>query len=663
MILLFLRQVSNFNIIMNQKLSLSLIMLFLTVFSFAQKHTDDVLFTVDGEPVKSSEFIRVYNKNLDLVKDETQKDVDAYLKLFINYQLKIKEAKRLGLDTIPKYIREFDSYKKQLSKNYLSDSKVTEALIEEAYNRSTQEVKASHILIRMDETEKDTLKVYNQLLELRERVKKEGFEKVKNEVHNGNTIFAEDLGWFSAFKMVYEFESAAYNTKVGDISMPFRTRFGYHIVKVDDKRPSRGEVTVAHIMISNKQTDSLLNPETRINEIYKKINQGENFESLAKQFSDDKSSSANGGLLSPFTGGQLSSQEFETMAFSLTEPEQISKPFKTDYGWHIIKLISKKGVQPMDEIKGELENKVKRDARSSLINTALAEKLKKKYGVVDDSKNLDYFTSILNSDFYNRAWAIPTTMQNDKELFKIGKTSVTYGDFANQLLSAQKAYVGKTTPFADIIDKEYKNFQESRVLKYHEDNLEFENEDYAQILKEYRDGLLLFDLMEKEVWNAAVQDTTGLQKYYDAHKSDYVWKDRVDVVMATAAKKDDIEKVKDLLNKGVSDEDISKELNSEAEQKVIFTKGLMETDHQGLPKDLELKSGVSKVYQYNDAYHVLLIQEVLPSSNKSFEEAKGKVISDYQNNIEENWLNSLNNRYKVDINAKSLKSVKNQIQK
>lgn len=648
---------------MNQKLSLSLIMLFLTVFSFAQKHTDDVLFTVDGEPVKSSEFIRVYNKNLDLVKDETQKDVDAYLKLFINYQLKIKEAKRLGLDTIPKYIREFDSYKKQLSKNYLSDSKVTEALIEEAYNRSTQEVKASHILIRMDETEKDTLKVYNQLLELRERVKKEGFEKVKNEVHNGNTIFAEDLGWFSAFKMVYEFESAAYNTKVGDISMPFRTRFGYHIVKVDDKRPSRGEVTVAHIMISNKQTDSLLNPETRINEIYKKINQGENFESLAKQFSDDKSSSANGGLLSPFTGGQLSSQEFETMAFSLTEPEQISKPFKTDYGWHIIKLISKKGVQPMDEIKGELENKVKRDARSSLINTALAEKLKKKYGVVDDSKNLDYFTSILNSDFYNRAWAIPTTMQNDKELFKIGKTSVTYGDFANQLLSAQKAYVGKTTPFADIIDKEYKNFQESRVLKYHEDNLEFENEDYAQILKEYRDGLLLFDLMEKEVWNAAVQDTTGLQKYYDAHKSDYVWKDRVDVVMATAAKKDDIEKVKDLLNKGVSDEDISKELNSEAEQKVIFTKGLMETDHQGLPKDLELKSGVSKVYQYNDAYHVLLIQEVLPSSNKSFEEAKGKVISDYQNNIEENWLNSLNNRYKVDINAKSLKSVKNQIQK
>lgn len=646
---------------MNQKFSLSLIMLLMTALTFAQKHTDDVLFTVDGDPVKSSEFIRVYNKNLDLVKDESQKDVDAYLKLFINYQLKIKEAKRLGLDTIPKYKREFESYKKQLSKNYLSDSNVTEALVKEAYDRTTQDVKASHILIRLDENEKDTLQVYNQLMDLRERVKKEGFEKVKNEVHDGNTIFAEDLGWFSAFKMVYEFESAAYNTKVGDISKPFRTRFGYHIVKVDDKRPSRGEVTVAHIMVSNKQTDSLLNPETRINEIYKKINQGENFEALARQFSDDQSSANHGGLLSPFTGGQLNSQEFESMAFSLTEPGQISKPFKTEYGWHIIKLISKKAVQPMEEIKGELENKVKRDARSSLINTALAKKLKKKYAVVDDPKKLAYFTSILTDDIFTRAWVVPATLEKDKELFKIGNTTVTYGDFATHLQSMQKAYNGKSTPLADIVDKEYKEFQEARILKYHEDNLEFENEDFAQILKEYRDGLLLFDLMEKEVWNAAVQDSTGLQKYYDAHKSNYVWKNRIDVVLASAAKNADIEKVKQMMLQGMSDEDISKALNTETEQKVIFTKGLMETDHQALPQDLELKEGVSKIYQYNDAYHVMLINKVIPSANKTFDEAKGKVISDYQNSIEENWLKTLNNRYKVDINSKALKKVKNQI--
>lgn len=646
---------------MNQKLSLGLIMLLFTAFSFAQNNTDDVLFTIDGEPVKSSEFARVYNKNLDLVKDESQKDVDAYLKLFINYQLKIKEARRLGLDTIPKYKREFEGYKKQLSKNYLSDSNVTEALVKEAYNRSTQDIKASHILVRLDENEKDTLQVYNQLIALRDRVKTEGFEKVKNEVHNGNTLFAEELGWFSAFKMVYEFENAAYNTKVGDISKPFRTRFGYHVVKVNDKRPSRGEVTVAHIMISNKQGDSLMNPETRINEIYKKINQGENFESLAKQFSDDQSSANNGGLLSPFTGGQLSSQEFESIAFSLAESGDISKPFSTDYGWHIVKLVSKRAVQPMVDIKDELENKVKRDARSSLINTALAKKLKKQYAVVDDPKKIAYFNTILTNDFFNRAWVIPTTLESDKELFRIGTKTVTYGDFANHLLSMQKIYNGKSTSFANIIEKEYKDFQESKILNYHEENLEFENEDFAQILKEYRDGLLLFDLMEKEVWNAAVQDSTGLQNYYDTHKSDYIWKNRVDVVLATAAKEADVKKAKDMFENGKSDEDISKALNTEAEQKVIFTKGLMETDHQALPQDLELKEGLSKIYQYNDAYHVVMVNKIIPSANKTFEEAKGKVISDYQNSIEDNWLTTLNNRYKVEVNSQTLKNVKNQI--
>lgn len=648
-------------VIMKQKFSYCLIALVFTALSFAQKNTDTILFSVDGDPINSSEFIRVYNKNLDLVKDESQKDVDAYLKLFVNYQLKIKEAKRLGLDTIPTYKKEFENYKKQLSKNYLSDSKVTDALVQEAYDRSAQEVKASHILIRMDENEKDTLKVYNQLLELRNRVLNEGFEKVKNEVHNGTTVFAEDLGYFSAFKMVYEFENAAYNTKVGDISMPFRTRFGYHIVKVEDKRPSQGEVTVAHIMISNKQADSLLNPEVRINQIYKKLNQGESFEALARQFSDDKSSSANGGALAPFTGGQLSSPQFEEMAFSLKEPGEISKPFKTEYGWHIMKLISKQGVQSLQDLKSELENKVKRDARSSLINTALANKLKTKYGVVVDKKNLDYFSTLLNVDYYNRSWVIPANFDGDKALFTVGNKVVTFMDFGNYLEAMQRAYMGKNTGFADIVKKEYGDFEEVTILKYHEDNLEFENEDYAQILKEYRDGLLLFDLMEKKVWNKAVQDTLGLQSYYKTHKDDYFWKDRIDGVLASSAKKEDIEKVKDLLKKGRSDAEISKVMNSETEQKVIFTKGEMETDHQGLPIGLDVKKGVSKIYQYNDAYHILRIDKIIPTTGKTFEEARGKVISDYQNAIEEAWLKELNGRYKVEVNSKALEAVKNQI--
>jgi len=258
-----------------------------------QSNTEDILFTLDGAPVYASEFTRVYKKNLDLVQDETQKDVDEYLKLFTNYKLKLAEARHLELHEKSTYKRELSSYKKQLSKNYMTDSKVTDALVNEAYNRMVYEVDANHILVKIDAqaNPQDSLVAYNKISALRERALQEGFEKVRAEVHNGQTVFGEKLGYFGGFKMVYKFENAAFNTPVGKISQPFRTRFGFHIVNVLDKRKSRGERTVAHIMVIENKTDSLAEkPEVRIQDIYKKLNQGEAFEALAKQFSDDKNS-------------------------------------------------------------------------------------------------------------------------------------------------------------------------------------------------------------------------------------------------------------------------------------------------------------------------------------------------------------------------------------
>ncbi|HUH27475.1 peptidylprolyl isomerase [Gelidibacter sp.] len=644
------------------KLYISLLLLGLTAFANAQVSAKDVLFTVDDEPIKAEEFIRVYNKNLDLVKDESQKDIDGYLNLFVNYQLKVKEAKRMGLDEDTKYIREFSSYKDQLIKNYLSDSKVTEALMKEAYDRMGYDIKASHILIRLDENETDTLKVYQDLLKLRDRVKKDGFEKVKSEVHDGKTVFAEELGYFSAFKMVYEFENAAYNTKVGDVSMPFRTRFGYHIVNVEDKRASLGEVTVAHIMVTPNEKDSLSDPEKRIREIYKKIKQGEDFESLAKQFSDDKSSSGNGGVLAPFTGGQLSAPEFEKVAFGMTKVGAISEPFKTNYGWHIIKLLDKKGTPSYDEVKFDIENKIQRDSRSSLINTSLANDLKAKYNITINENAKGYFESILNSNFFSRSWTLPKNFEKDQTLFIIETDTLKYDDFGKRLLSIQKVYADQKMPYKTVVEKEYKNFEEDAILKYHKENLEFENEEFAHILKEYRDGLLLFDLMEKEVWNAAASDTIGLQNYYKTHKDDYFWEDRVDVVIATAAKENDIKTVARHLKRGQSIDDISKEMNTDKEQKVIFTKGIRPSNDPSLPQDGILRTGLSKIYHYNNAYHVVKVNALLPKTNKTFDEAKGKIISDYQNTLEANWLESLNERYEVKVNADVLRKVKSEIQ-
>ncbi len=628
--------------------------------SFAQEK-DEVLLEVDGEPVMTSEFLRVYNKNLDLVKDESQKDVDGYLKLFTEYQLKLKEAKRLKLDEDTKYQREFLRYKKQLTKNYLSENKVTDALVQEAYERNNYDVNAAHVLVRLDGNAKDTLKAYNQVLKLRERVLEEGFDAVKASAHNGQSVFLEDLGYFSAFKMVYDFETAAFNTPKGEISMPFRTQFGYHVVMVKDKRKSRGTITAAHIMIALQQNDTLLNPEERINDIYKKLQQGEKFESLAKQFSDDKSSARNGGKLSAFKSGQLSSTIFEDQAFALQNDNDISKPFKSEYGWHIVKRIAYEPIKSFEELKPEIESKVKRDSRSQLINEAMVDALKKRYQISYNPEAKKYFTSLLNENYFARSWRLPEDFEIDKTVFTIGDQSFSYEAFGRHLMSAQRNYVNRKGDFSVVIDKEFDKFFETSILKYREDNLEFENKDFADILKEYRDGLLLFDLMEKEIWNKASKDSVGLEAYYQKHKSKYQWSDRVDVVIATAANEDYAKKALKMMKKGKSEQDIKKALDKDGKKNIIFTKGTYNTNDPKLPSNLKIEQGVSEIYSHNDAFHVIDIKAVLPAGIKTLEEAKGNVINDYQNEIEANWIDSLYKRFKVDVNKKALKKVKAKI--
>ena len=629
--------------------------------TFAQNTTDGVLFTVDDVAVEASEFMRVYNKNLDLVKDESQKDVDAYLDLFINYKLKVKEAKRLGLDQEKSYMREFGNYQNQLTKNYMTDNKVTDQLVKEAYERSIEDVKASHILIRLDENEIDTTAVYNQLLTLRDRVIDEGYEAVQKDVHDGKTIFAEDLGYFSAFKMVYPFENKAYQTEIGEVSMPFRSRFGFHIVKVLDKRPSLGEVTVAHIMVTDKQKDTTIDPEKRIKQIYDKLQQGEKFESLAKQFSDDKSSASKGGMLNPFAGGQLSSKSFEDVAFSLKNKGDVSKPFKTDYGWHIVKLIDKKGIQPFEEVEAELQNKVKRDVRSKLISSAMTKKLLEQYNVKDNPKALTYFETLITEEFYKRAWSIPSDLDKDKSFLTIEDTTYVYNDFAKHLFTAQRNYSNQKTNPEQIVKIEYDAFLERKLTDYKEAHLEEENPEFANVLNEYRDGLLLFDLMEKEIWNKASKDSIGLAAYYDANKSSYQWKTRAEGTLLTSTSKKDLSKIRKMIKKGRTIEEATAKTASRDTPTVMLTSNTFEEGSFSLPENFQFKEGVSDVFEHNESYHILNVNTIFPAGQKTLEEARGQVVSDYQGQLETEWIATLKNRYKVEVNQNVLEQTKSKL--
>lgn len=623
----------------------------------------DVLFTVAKEPVYTAEFLRVYNKNLDLVQDESQKDVDGYLKLFINYKLKLKEARALQLHEKPSYIRELASYKKQLAKNYITDSKVTDALVKEAYERISFEINANHILVKVDENAnpQDSLAAYNEITKLRHRALKEGFEKVRTEVHNGKTLYGEKLGYFGGFKMVYKFENAAFNTNVGDVSKPFRTRFGYHIVNVLDKRKSSGERTVSHIMVVNKPNDSLAEkPEVRIQDIYKKLNQGEAFESLAKQFSDDKNSAPKGGMLKALSRGQLRAKEFEDIAFSLENIDDVSEPFKTDFGWHIVKLHKIQPVPSFEVMKPELVEKVKRDARSKLIDEALTNKLKAKYNIGAAPLNLDYFVSILNDDYFKRTWKLPENFKGKQPLVKIGDKQFSYNDFGVYLTNSQRSTTKKEA-LESLVSKKYDSFLNDSLIKYQEDNLELENEDYAHIVAEYRDGLLLFDLMETTIWNTAKTDSTAIDQFYETNKANYTKPKRVDAVVASSVKQKTLKKVSKLLSENMELDQIKSLVNSNDKVDVIFTSGIMDAEHQALPKGLDFKKGLSKIFKHNEAFIVINVKDVLPQEQKTLEEAKGSVISDYQNYKEENWLKDLRGKYKIEVNQDMLEKIKSQL--
>ncbi|WOD42581.1 peptidylprolyl isomerase [Hwangdonia lutea] len=643
---------------------LSTLLLTAVVFNLnAQSDAGEVLFTVDNDPVYVSEFLRVYNKNLDLVQDESQKDVDEYLTLFTNYKLKLKEAKTLKLHKKPSYLRELNTYKKQLAKNFIYDNKVTDALVEEAYDRISYDIKANHILIKIPENAnpQDTLVAFNTISKLRDRALNEGFETVRKEVHNGKSVFGEALGYFSGFRMVYKFENAAFNTEVGEISQPFRTRFGYHIVHVLDKRKSRGECTVAHIMIGIKQNDTLSeNPESRIQDIYKKLNQGEDFEALAKQFSEDNNSASRGGLLASFSSGQLSSPEFEEVAFNLNEVGDVSEPFKTKYGWHIVKLHAKKSTPTFEAIKSELEAKVKRDERSKLIDAALYAKLKAKYQIDEEQPALAYFVSILNDEYFKNTWKLPSDFKGNSTLVKIGNQQFTFKDFGDYLEKTQRGTNPKST-FKTIVSEKYDTFLNTRLVLYQENHLEEENEEFAHIVNEYRDGLLLFDLMESTIWNTAKSDSLETRNYYNANKEKYVFPKRVDAIVASSTNQRVLKKVAKLLKQNMDLEVIKNLVNNNGEVHVVFTSGIMDANHQALPDNFEFSKGISKIYKHNKAYIVANVKDVLPKKLKTFEEAKGLIINDYQAYKEERWVNDLKAKYTVNVNQNALERVRNQI--
>lgn len=606
----------------------------LTFFNANSQTPKTVLFSIDDSPVYTSEFLRVYQKNLDILTDESQKDMDNYLDLFVNYKLKVQQARDLGYDTLPGYIKELGTYKVQLMEPYLRDDSVVEGLVIEAYERSLHEISASHILVMVDQSKpNDTITAYKKINEARGKIiEGRSFEEIAKEYSEDPSVKKNrgTLGYFTAFNMVYPFENAVYTTKIGEVSQPFRTKFGYHIVKVNDIRDALGEVEAAHIMIKGDSLSS----ETKINEIYKQLQQGDDFAYLAKTLSDDKYSAQKEGSLGRFGTGKMV-KEFETVAFSLKNEGDYSEPFKSPYGWHIIQLIHKFPVESFEDSRGDLEAKVKRSDRSNIVSSSIVNKLKKEYDIE-----------------INESALASLKIKNLKESpVDYSKTLITI----NNEPTLQKEFI-KYLKYKDVTDDLFDNFLDNKVLSYYKNYLETNETEYSNTYKEYEEGLLLFELLQNKIWDTS-KDSIGVQNYYDTHKSNFVLEERFDGVVAVCSDKKSAKKVLKQFKNGAEIEDIKKSVNTEDEVRVIFKSGTFNKSDELTPSDYSFTAGVSKIYKLDNKFIVIDSKKILNSEQEELEDIRGKVISDYQEQLEKEWIDELQASYVVKMNAAEVKSI------
>lgn len=646
---------------------------FISISALAQN--DQTILVIDGKNISKAEFENVYKKNNGKEVATDKKSLNEYMDLFINFKLKVKEAEAMGLDTVAAFKQELGGYRKQLAAPYLTDKNVNEGLITEAYERMKTEVRGSHILVKCaeDALPKDTLIAYNKINEYRKRaLKGEDFAKLAVEsAKDGDPSATEnkgDLGYFTSLQMVYPFENAAFNTKVGEISQIVRTRFGYHIMKIVDKRPNQGELLVAHIMVRLKKEmtglDSI-NAKKKIEEIYAKVKAGEKFNELAKQYSEDKQSAEKGGELNWFSAGKMPVVEFENKAFSLKNNGDYSEPFMTKYGWHIVKRLDKKDLPaPFETVKAEIKQKVNKDSRSQAGRSALIARVKKENNFKENKTvvkkvvsfpALTEFEAVIDSSYFLGKWKAEKAASLTKEMFSLGTKKYTQTDFANFLETRQTRRAVSDKKFT--LEQQYKNFVEESAVAYEESQLESKYPEFKALMQEYRDGILLFELTDRKVWSKAVKDTTGLKEYYEKNKNNYLWDERADVTTYKCADEKVAKEVRKMLSKKKTEKEILDVINKKS-QLNLATETVMYVKGENKMIDENWKEGLSADIKKDGKVIILAVNKVLPKTPKLLNEAKGMVTADYQNFLEKDWLSNIRKNHTIEVKEDVLNSVK-----
>ena len=655
--------------------SLTLLLGIFTLSVFSQQ-TDPVLLQVANEKITKGGFIKVFEKNNTKSEKPDSKALEEYLDLFINFRLKVTEAKTLGMDTAKAFREELAGYRKQLAQPYLTDGKANDKLIQEAYDRKQFDIRASHILIRVEKlaSAADTLAAWNKIMDLRKRIvaKGEDFGKVaadgsddpsaKDREQEGQKIKGNrgDLGYFGAFDMVYPFESAAYNAKINEVTMPIRTDFGYHLIKVTEKIPSVGKIQLAHIILvypAKASLDDSLKVADSANMAYKLLTSGGDFGDVAKKFSDDFSTSGKGGVL-PWFGVNRLLPDFVHRILKMKNKGEYSEPFQTQYGWHIIKLVDRKPVGSFDDEKEDIKQRISRSDRNMEVQNSFIAKTKTTYGFTQNMDALAELTKTVTDSIYSANWKVEQAAGLDKKLFTIGTKTFSQTDFANNIATTQRR--GPKYDIPAFVNQQYKTFVNEAVIKYADEQLESENPDFKALIGEYHDGILLFDLTDKKVWSKAVKDTVGLLKYYEENKNNYMWETRLDASIITVKDPSVIKSLNKLLKKGATDEQILAKFNQDSIQKVTIERKKFVKGENMTIDGMVWAPGTSNLLPLADNENaIVVVHSVVSPEPKLFNEIRGAMTAEYQNYLEKAWIAELRSKYTVEVNRDVFNSILN----
>jgi peptidyl-prolyl cis-trans isomerase SurA len=620
------------------------------------------LFTYGGKPVDKEEFLRAYNKNKTPVTDK-EKALREYLDLYIRFKLKVAAAKDMKLDTLPQLQYDAQSFGTQIQDGYLSNEKAMDDLVVEAFSRSQKDLHVLHFFAAVSNTAKpeDTGKVYKAISTLYNSLAAGNSDYEKQvALAGGENIKQSDIGFITAFSLPYEYENIIYSLNNGQVSKPYRSKNGWHVFKIIDERKAAGKWKIAQILIALPPEQQEINRpllQKKADSVYNLLKGGADFGQMARLVSDDKLTYGNNGELPEFGSGRYQ-VSFENEIFRLGRDGEISKPFVTEYGYHIVKRLSHIPVSADKEdpaYQFDLKQKVQQDARANIARELFVKEIQKqinfkKTGVVADAELYRYADSIIA----NPAAGTGDQPISNKTIFSFGKSKITgkdWLDFVRSYKGSGELYQNENN--AALVEK----FISSSSLDYYKKNLEEYNSDYRYQMQEFRDGNVLFEIMERNVWGNAAADTAALAKHYNANKNKYLWAASADIILFNCFSKTIADGAQEALKAGKD----WKKIVEEAGNRIQADSGRFELSQIPIVVDTKLPHGSLTETMVNaqdgSAGFAKIIRHYADGMQRSFDEARGLVINDYQNILEEKWINDLKKKYPVKINEPTLQSL------